>query len=212
MRNLKFTVAALLMGLIGCKKNEKQAETEQTETAVTTVKTTAEADKTAIETLVKDMYQWNEKYTNHYGFEPIAKDGKIIGYNMDSHKLYLEELRKSGFFSEEFISNMDKIAKAQNELLSSGKIKWEEGDMSPFGGDLDVWCGCQDVPADDAYSKITLHFDELKESSAKFYWNWESFGKDWADQRYHMRAVKEDGKWKIDYMQGWDYAANLGVE
>lgn len=213
MRILKTIATVTLISLAACQKTEKTTENnEGALPVVATEKTVDKTENTAIETLVKDMYAWNRNRSHTNEFQSVVKDTLVTGYNMGSHKLYLKELRDSGFFAEEFIANMDKIVQEQNKLLGSGKIEWYEGDLSPFSGDFDPWCGCQDEPAENAFSKITLHFESLNNATAKFYWNWEGFGDDWAAEHYNMRTVIENGKWKIAYMQGWDYAANLGVE
>lgn len=208
MKTLKIAILITILSLTACKKTEDATDTS----LPAPIETTADADKKAIETVVKDMYLWNEKRDYKNEFEPVVKGGFVVGYNMESHKLFLQELRDSGFFAEEFITNIDKIVKAQSELLSSGKLQWEEGDMGPFTGDVNAWCGCQDEPAENAYTKLKLHFENIDTTTAKFYWNWEGFGEEWAAEHYNMRIVKEGGKWKIAYMQGWDYNANLGVE
>lgn len=211
MNILKTTIAVALLSVTACKKTEGTTGTN-VNTPAHTEKSTVEADKAAIGSLVRNMYIWNEKRDYKHEFEPVVKDSYVVGYNLDSHKLYLKELRDSGFFAEEFIANIDKIFKEQNQLLNSGKLKWSDGEMGPFQGDVNSWCSCQDEPAEDAYNKITLHYEDLSSTTAKFYWNWEGFGDNWTAEHYNMRTVKEGGKWKIAYMQGWDYAANLGVE
>ncbi len=199
-----------LLSLTACKKSEDVKDSKVVTTTINEKALTN--DRKTIEDLVRDMYIWNEKRDYKHEFEPVIKNGKAVGYNLDSHKIFLKELLDSGFFSQEFIANIDKVFQEQNKLLTNGKVQWREGEMGPFQGDANVWCGCQDEPAEDAYNKLTLHFENLDNNSAKFYWNWEGYGDDWAAKQYYMRAVKEDGKWKIAYMQGWDYNANLGVE
>jgi hypothetical protein len=210
MNTAKTIILLFCLSLTACKKDrDTQTNAPQPTPAV---QINIADDKIAIDNLVKDMYVWNEKRHQDKDFETVVKDSMVVGYNMENHKRFLKELRTSGFFAEEFITNIDKIAQEQHKLLSSGKIKWSDGDLGPFDGDVNAWCGCQDEPAANAYRKITLHFEKIDNNAATFYWNWEGFGADWAAEHYNMRAVKENGKWKIAYMQGWDYAANLGVE
>ena len=210
MKILKATFIVALFSIIACKKTERQTEIETTTTPAATEETTEAQDKEFIDKLVKDMYTWNETRNHEHEFETVVKDGYVIGYNIDSHKKFLQELGDSGFFAEDFIANMDKILQEQNKLLSSGKLKWRKGDLGPFSGDVNEWCGCQDEPA--PYTKLTTHIEDMDATTAKLYWNWEGFGKDWAAEHYNIRTIKENGKWKIAYMQGWDYAAALGVE
>jgi hypothetical protein len=211
MNIIKATIIIALLSLTACRKADEKVITPiNAPSTSATQKTKMENDKTAIETLVKDMYLWNSKRSYDNEFQTVVKGDKVIGYNAESHTHFLKELRDSGYFADEFIKNIDKIWQDQNKLITDGKVKWSKGDMGSFAGDVNVWCGCQDEPAE--YTKITVHFDELKDTNAKLYWNWEGFGDDWEAIHYNMRCVKENGNWKIAYMQGWDYAASLGVE
>jgi hypothetical protein len=211
MNIIKSTIIIALLSLTACKQSDEKATTLTTSPSTSsTQKTTEKNDKTVIETLVKNMYLWNDKRSYDNEFQPVVKRNNVIGYNAESHKLFLKELRDSGYFADEFIKNIDKIWQDQNKLITDGKVKWSKGDMGPFAGDVNIWCGCQDEPAE--YTKIAVHFDELNNTNAKLYWNWEGFGAEWEAIHYNMRCVKENGKWKIAYMQGWDYAASLGIE
>lgn len=90
------------------------------------------------------------------------------------------------------------------------------GEIPPFGfhTDADPWCDCQDVPYDgeDAFrvaaNLVAVHIIELNNESGKMYWTWGSLPKDvspdWRTVTYKFKVIKEDGKWKISYLQGFD--------
>lgn len=207
MKFLKAIALIAIISLSACTKTENSAapdsNTDQPKNKDITTENPYEADKQEIEKLVKSMYVHHEQAHDRHSFKPVIKDTLIVGYDMTEHKLYLEKLRKTGFFTEEFITNMDNIVKKQDELLRTRKIELPEGDMPPFNGNVDSWCNC---PDNDDYNKISLHFEQINPKTAKFYWNWEGLGDpSWAAHHYNMRTVKENGKWKIAWMEGWDY-------
>jgi len=217
MNTIKSLVALSLLALTACNKTENSTTT-QPDAAATEAETlstkplSADEEQEQIEETVKSMYHWVEatqaaKQT--HGWKMVIKDSLVTGYDMADHKLYLNDLRKTGFFAEEFIQNMDKIVNYQDKELRSGKAEWFLGEFSPFDADTSPWCNCQDEPTDkDAYSQIKFHFIKADPSKAELYWNWEGFGKEVENMHYKIRTVKENGKWKIAWMQGWDYKLN----
>ena len=55
---------------------------------------------------------------------------------------------------------------------------------------------------------VEIHIIELNNKSGKLYWTWGSLPKDispdWRTITYKFNVIKEDGKWKISYLQGFD--------
>mgnify|MGYP003587846635 FL=1 len=105
-------------------------------------------DKQEIEILVKKLYEWVETKNSNNDFNPLAnkKGDKYIGLDLNSHKKRLEELKKTNFFSQQFLDNYNKIALRIDSNLKTKKIEWLEGDLPPFGNDANPWCNCQDYP------------------------------------------------------------------
>lgn len=191
--------------LISCK-GEKEPE-NATDAKVETRET--DPDREEITRLVKDVYKWHDTVNTHNAFRSFIKDSMIVGYDPIGQSLYRVQMDNSGLFSTEFMDNMGRIFNKQDELLRSGEAEWHEGDMPPFGGsDVNPWCRCQDRPTDD-YDKINVVIEKMTADTATLYWNWKGFGKDWEQEHYHIRVVKEKGKWKIAWMEGWDYEINV---
>ncbi|AWH84624.1 hypothetical protein HYN59_05600 [Flavobacterium album] len=169
----------------------------------------AEKDRNEITLLVKNVYKWLNIADGPSGFSPVTKDSLIVGYDHADQKLYEKELSKSGLFAKEFVDNTARIFNKQDELLRNGKAEWQEGDMPPFGGsDVNAWCRCQDQPTDD-FDKINVVIEKMISNTADLYWNWTGFGEDWENEHYHIKVVKENGRWKIAWMEGWDYEENV---
>lgn len=218
MKIFKSILLIVPFAFMACNKTESTTETTATEqTPETTLSDSpAEQDKSEIEKTVKGMYHWLENKKSQYGNKYIIKDSLIIGYDMADQKLYVGELHESGFFAEEFISNMDRIIKKQDELLRTGKVEWNNYDMIPFHGDVNNWCNCQDVPTDtDPYGQIKITFTKLNQKEADIFWKW-NVSKDvdpsWAEPKYAIRMAKKNNKWKIAWMEGWDYDVNTKAE
>lgn len=204
---------------MACNKTENTTETIITEQTSETITpdNAVEQDKKEIEKLVKDMYRWNGNGDLGYEFKNIVKDSLIVGYDIVSSEVCLKKLRESGFFAEEFVFNMNKIIKKQDELLRTGKVEWLDGDMSPFEVDnANNWCNCQDEPTDnDPYGQIKITFTKLNQKEADIFWKWnvtKDVDPSWAEPKYTIRLVKENNKWKIAWMEGWDYDVNTKAE
>lgn len=220
MKSFKITIIIAAFVFIGCNTTEKDSTTDKTvgsTVGIEIAENTTENDKQAIEKVVKEMYHWNEDGRSGYGLKDIVKDSLIVGYDMANKEAYLQKLRESGLFAEEFITNMDKIVKKQDELLRTGKVEWINGDISPFEVDnANNWCNCQDVPTDnDPFEQIKFTFTKLTPIEANIFWKWnvtKDMDPSWTEPKYAMRMVKEDNKWKIAWMQGWDYKINTTPE
>ena len=77
--------------------------------------------------------------------------------------------------------------------------------MTPFGSDASPWCDCQDYP--DNYWKIMkIEISDLTLNSATIYWTWPktaTFAEN--NNKYLIKLTREDNKWKIAYMDGFDF-------
>jgi len=159
-------------------------------------------DKQQLESLLRKTYEWVETKNSNQDFDPVEnkKGDKYVGLNLNTHKKRLEELKKTNFFSQQFLDNYNKIALKLDANLKSKKIEWLVGDMPPFGGDSNAWCNCQDYP--DAYWKtMAVNNVKIENNKASFYWTWSWKG----DFKYKAEAVKENGVWKISYLQGFNF-------
>jgi len=162
-------------------------------------------DKEQIEKLVTDAYKWSDDYypANGINLLAIEEDNKYTGLDLDRHKTNMRELRDSNFFAEEFLDNYNSIVQTINTKLGNGEFEWLEGDLPPFGNDADPWCDCQDSP-DDTWDNISFTFIEERGGYITLMWNWTYPGWD-KGAGYKVKVKKEDDKWKIAYLQGFDY-------
>lgn len=85
--------------------------------------------------------------------------------------------------------------------LQDGSSLWPEGELSTFDTDDDAWCDCQDTPVDNYWTIIKINNLKINSNSADFKWTWGG------DFNYSTKAAKENGVWKISYLQGFDINA-----
>ncbi|WP_029268741.1 hypothetical protein [Flavobacterium sp. KJJ] len=161
------------------------------------------SDNQQLEILIRKAYEWIETKSTKTDFDVVEnkKGDKYVGLNLKAHNKKLEELKKSNFFSKQFLDNYNKIGLKIGDNLKTNKIEYFVGDLPPYGNDTNYWCDCQDNP--EGYWK-TLKINNLKieTNKASFYWTWT----EWKETpKYKVKAVKENGIWKIDYLEGLDY-------
>ncbi|OMQ08760.1 hypothetical protein [[Flexibacter] sp. ATCC 35103] len=159
-------------------------------------------DKQQLETLMRKAYEWIETKKTQTDFDVVEnkKGDKYVGLNVKAHNKVVEELKKSNFFAQQFIDNYNKIGLKIGDNLKTNKMEYFVGELPPYGNDSNPWCNCQDNP--EAFWK-TMKLNNLKieNNKATFYWTWT----EWKETpKYKVTAVKENGIWKIAYLEGFD--------
>lgn len=196
-------VALLIVGY-GWTRKDKPA----TSTDTATPQQTVASDDEQVKSLVVRFYKWKDENLDDGDFVPLSNDisNKYIGgIDVDKHASRLDRLRKSGFFTEDFLASYDSIAKAIDKKLKSGEFEWQVGDMPPFGNGANPWCDCQDYPSDTPWDSIVVTINSIDDKTASLSWTWGNA--EWAEKfSYNVRAAKVDGSWRISYLQGFDYS------
>jgi len=220
MNRLRFVFAALIVCLLGCNENSKSKVTKTQVNANLKVKAPATSDSTKdkqkIQKLIRNLLVWAENHKEVPDLLPFVvnrRDSTVTGFDLSKLNGINDSLKTTGFFSKEFINNYNQIIHILYRKMNDKEIKpFSTGEIPPFGFDTDAdpWCDCQDVPYDtpNAYSLVDVHIIELNSQSGKMYWTWGSLPKDvspdWRTVAYKFNMIKEDGKWKISYLQGFD--------
>ncbi|HWZ14935.1 MAG TPA: hypothetical protein VNW95_06820 [Mucilaginibacter sp.] len=220
MTCLRFVFAVLIVCLSGCKENSKTKATETQVNAILKAKAPATSDTTKdkqqIQTLIRNLLIWAENHKGVPDLLPVVinrQDSMVTSFDLSKLNGVDDSLKTTGFFSKEFINNYNEIIQVLAKKMKEKKIApFSTGEIPPFGFDTeaDPWCDCQDVPYDspNAYSLVDVHIIELNNESGKMYWTWGSLPKavspDWRTVTYKFNVTKEDGKWKISYLQGFD--------
>ena len=157
-------------------------------------------DSLAINKLLIDLHRWHLKTETVPDFDVyLAKptDTLYAGIDSKKHEKRVAALKATGFFTDEFIENYNKIASTIDTGLKKGTAVYAVGELPPYGNDADPWTNSQDYP-DDYWKKIILYNLTYNNDIISSTW---SFG----DNKYDCRFKKVDGKWKVDWLDGFDY-------
>lgn len=183
-------------------------------TLVTAEKSPGPADdKEQIQTLIRKVLRWGDSL--NVGLLPGVVDSKkkvISSLNLGEHKRDLAKLRASGLFATEFIENYNRVILTLDKRLRNGKQHWLVGDQPDFGfyRGASAWCECQDVPYDkpNPWDFVEINVLSKRANTAEATWHW---GKPELNAdpsvinfSYKFSVVKENGKWKIAYLEGFD--------
>lgn len=204
----------LLVSTISCQQSKKEnnhqnnyklpkvEETEENQAIGETEETaTIENDSLAILNLTKRLYEWEEKRRKKGDFAPLLQkksDTSYVGIDLNQHTDRVEELRKSNLFTDKFIDDYNKIGLKINQEFKKGILVWNVGMLPPFGNGASPWCNCQDFPHN-YLEKIWIIRLSFEGNIATYDWG---FGD---GNSYTIKAVKENKKWRILYMEGLDY-------
>ena len=78
-----------------------------------------------------------------------------------------------------------------------------------FANDIDPWSLCQDVPYDNPNPWNFLEINVNNLDKGEIVWKWGNLPPNidisWKDFSYKFRVAKENNKWKIRYMEGFDF-------
>lgn len=170
-------------------------------------------DKEVIQQLIRRVIKWADEESSLIYLPTLEEDttGFHSGLDLNKHKRNLKELEAANFFAKEFLDNYDKIYLTIDKKLKDKELEWSVGETPPFGEDADPWCWCQDTPYDNPNPKelIEIEVISLDKKKGELHWKWGGLGPDifqgWRDFRYKFRVVKENGEWKIAYLQGFDF-------
>ena len=162
-------------------------------------------DETEIQMLIQEILKWSDSKES-FDLLPLMADNNdlITGFDLRQLDSNLIKLENTGFFSKEFINNYDQIIRTLDKKLRNKEFKYNEwyiGELPifRFANGASPWCMCQDTPSNDL-SEIEIN--NINDSSADLEWIWNP-GSDWVD--FKIRVVREDNKWKVSYLQGFDY-------
>ncbi|MCZ2130303.1 MAG: hypothetical protein LC109_08550 [Bacteroidia bacterium] len=206
MKHIKLTTLIFGLLLFGCN----QANTKTTSVKEEKVATSAD-DKEQIQNLIRQVLNWADS-KNSIDLLPVLTDNKnsvYIGFDLDKHKQNLDKLKQTNFFATEFIENYNQIILTLDKGLKNGNYdQWLVGDLPTFifSNDHSPWCNCQD---NDDWNKVEVRVIKLTDNEGELEWTWGNLSADahssWKEFAYKFRVVKENDKWKIAYLTGFDF-------
>jgi len=163
------------------------------------------------------------KDSNYFDIDDSSyNDSLYIGFNMKEHKKNLEKLKNTDFFATEFIENYDKIIRTLDKKMRNKEFReWYFGDWAyaPFNflSNLSPWHLCMEIPHDNPNLwDVEIEIVSLTDEKGKLKYKWgekviadPEWGPYMKDFRYEFSVKKEDNKWKISYMEGFDFKKGI---
>lgn len=199
MKHFKLRVLILALLFFGC--NQEDTKT----TSVLEQKTLSQIDdKEQIYNLIRHVFSWADSQSS-ITLVPVLSDSKnsvYIGLDLEKHKQNLVKLHQTNFFATEFIQNYNQIILTLDKGLRSKKYdQWLVGNLPTFSfaNGWNPWCCAQGDCLEEAFQ---IEIIKLDSSAGEFIYKREK-DSSWRD--FIFRIKKENGNWKISYLQGFDY-------
>lgn len=163
------------------------------------------SDSIELTTLVRNVYEWHETKYRRNGFPfkfNTPADSIFTGVDWGEYAKDMEVFKTTNFFSKDFFTTHRTLALSVDSSIKQATIEWRNmNDGIPlWDTGADDWCDCQDYP-DDYWKIITLNNFIYNNGAVTFYWTWGNKN----EKQYEMKAIKEDEKWRISYIQGFKY-------
>lgn len=199
----------------GDRHRNTPADTATKPATPTAVVAQGKDDKTEIRDLVRNMLNWAES-NKTFDFTPALidkKDSLCIGFDLKKLDTNERVLKATNFFSKEFIDNYRQIILTLDKKARNKEFKWNTYELPPFNfaNDSDPWCDCQDYPYDkpSPWDLVEVKVVSLDKEKGELAWTWGKLGADadqsWKDFSYKFKVQKEEGRWQISYLDGFDF-------
>lgn len=201
---LKIIALTLLIVIFqSCNSNRDQKASEITD-SLAAINTTAKlpdrkSDSVALRNLLIAIYKWYEKneYVNHNN---LMIKSRIMGIDTVKLDSAIQDMKKTDFFSNEFLKNYKQIGLRVNQMMERDSTLSMVGIAFPFQ-DYDTWNGSQGtVPGwiDD----ITIHDLSLSATSSSLSWMVKNDSMELSPMK--VKFKREKGKWKLTFLEFMD--------
>lgn len=170
-------------------------------------------DLVEIKKLVISVLKWSDS-DNSFIILPVKPDEKdsILMFDHVLLKKNIDILYKTDFFTKGFISNYENII-----LTLDRKLKGKEFEFKSWlVGDLPIFCFANDINPwylDQGYFSWEWIKIEPINESGDLIWKHGKLSddsyNDWKNYRYNFSIERVDGKWKISYLEGFDYEQSI---
>ncbi|MBN1186430.1 MAG: hypothetical protein JXB49_29410 [Bacteroidales bacterium] len=209
MKQIGFLIIIIVLIFSSCNQNNKTATT--TENKLENIETPNKSnDSEEIQTLIRKVLNWSDS-KNHIELLPVLTDSNdsiYIGFDLDKHKYNLVKMKSTDFFATEFIENYNQIILTLDKGLRNGEYEqWLVGDLPTFifANDYSPWWNGQESFS---IEKGTVELIKLDNESGEFNFTCGDKGlgcEGMENYKMRFRVIKENNKWKISYMEGFDF-------
>ena len=162
----------------------------------------AAGDSVEVLSVLKNVYRWHANNQSPVDFMVTVQDSVQTGLNDDSFRLSFRVIRQTNYFSASFLDNYKKIADSVNTRLTRANPKYLNEINFSFQ-DADPWTHFQDEAPAFWDSLIISDYRSTADSASL---KWKIKEKDWSSESYAVRFLKENGQWKVAYLEGFDLA------
>lgn len=194
-----FAACALLISSCGNQAAVNKEEKTIVAEAPTSAAPANSQDSIDLTKLVRSVYKWQDTEGEGNDFDPKEVEGDSLyrGIDWAAYNKRVKKLKATNYFDQRFLDNHKLVATYIDTALKSGREEWPKGELPSFGYDQSPWCNCQDAPSENAWDSITVTNLKIENAQADFSWTWgDNF-------LYKTKAVKENGAWKISYLEGF---------
>ena len=216
MKYIKFLIIGLIF--ISCNQSSQKIdqtiaiEEEQIESLQDEEVSKDEEEK---RNLIRQVLKWGDS-KGAYLWTMLAdeNDSICIGLDMKEHKKYLDKLKETDFFATEFIENYNKIILTLDKKIRNnefGKMLIDDIPSFNFASDASPWCLWQEILDNDTNIwEVEIKIIRLNSENGELEYTWGDW-KDpwWKDFKYKFNVTKENNKWKISYMEGFDFEESV---
>ncbi len=161
-------------------------------------------DSIELTKLIRQVYEWhNTNLLEDFPYKYAEKQDSIfIGIDWIKYEENIQLFKQTNFFSSEFLKTHKNIAETLDTSIKKANItlRNSKDGISLWETGADNWCGCQDYP-EKYWETLTIDSLIVNQENADFIWNWDKIH----SHHYKVKAKKEDGKWKINSLNGFNY-------
>lgn len=212
-------LSLLILGLtlLGCSQtNHTIAITEKQKENLKSPESYQSKDEEEIQNLIRAVLNWSDS-NSKIDLLPVltdSKDSTCIGFDFNKHNSNLAELKSTNLFADEFIQNYNQIILTLDRKIKNKEFdKWNTYELPTFSfaSDANPWCLCQDVPYDNPnpWDLVETDIINLQNDKGELVWRWGKLELNsdpgWKEFAYRFRVEKVNNKWKIAYLQGFDF-------
>ncbi len=156
-------------------------------------------DNTEIAALLQHVYKWHHDNIEKVDFDIIVEDSFQVGVDTVALKNRIDELKRTKFFTAGFVKNFERIGRETDSLLRHSIRKYYNEINFPFQ-DSDPWTSSQDYP-DNYWDSLVIYNFKINDSDASLIW---TFKGEQVSDGIFVKLKKEQGGWKINFIEGFD--------